>query len=665
MSIRRQTVLPYVAYSFSVAICAGLGNSLTAMLSEPPALADFRLAAAVAGASVLGALPLAGGLAFILARWRMDRESRIALAGAVGVAVTVFAAWLGYPAGPESVPTLMSVLPWVLGLLTLMAVRHGRVEAVLVRLRWVALTWGPIVMSLATAYTWLRVYRFPGPLSAPGLLVTASAIVLATGSLGGVALFLARPPRARLRLLAAVAVALGLATVAAVGLRWSLAPVPPGDASSVVLVTVDTLRQDVLLAEGAMPQLSALRSDSVSFPDARSPSPWTKPAMASMLTGVSPLLHGVITMGQGLPDQLKTLAEYLHDAGYKTAAVTTNVFMDEQYGFDRGFDVYDHYPKRRAGLSIGARLMGFAGWYRPGTVNTTGLIDRAISRLDAIGEGPFFLWVHILDPHVPYRPRGRYRLPPAPAESRVQDALINPDRIRDGSFVPSAVEKSRIQDLYMAEVRYVDANVGRLLAALKKNQIYDETLVVFSSDHGEEFWEHGAYEHGHTLYDELLRVPLLIKPPANVGAREIHGAVSTAAITPTVLDFAGLLAADHAFTSDSLRPYIRDRGEQVAPMPLISAGMLYGEPRLGMVLGSEKVILTLRNNGTETYDLAADPRERSPLPPENDRARQLLDRLDAERRRLHTLAVDMQLVPEATPLDPETRRQLRALGYVQ
>ena len=418
----------------------------------------------------------------------------------------------------------------------------------------------------------------------------------------------------------------------------------------VILVVVDTLRADALSCYGSLnptPHIDALASDGVVYDVARAPSPWTLPSMASLFTGVPPQVHGVDTAHSALPDRWITLAERLDEAGYRTCAIGRNRFLVDR-GFDQGFQRYDFFPRPRAELPLAKVFPFIHKRYAARHASTEQLVDRAIGRLDVERDLDSFLWLHLFDPHQPYTPPTEY-LARAPDTGRVEGTFDRLDEVRDGTFVPTQAEVERIRALYLAEVRYVDDQVGRIVDHLKVRGLYDETLIVLTSDHGEELWEHGGYEHGHTLYEELLRVPLVVKTPGTPPRREA-GAVSLEDIAPIVLQACGI-------TSEGTAAHDRHH----------ATANLYGPPLESVHFGQHKLIHSLDGGGHELYDLGADPGETRDLaaerPEEVFHARGLL----AEHAARAATTGDRLEAPPPTRLDLDegARDQLRELGYIE
>ncbi len=445
--------------------------------------------------------------------------------------------------------------------------------------------------------------------------------------------------------------------------------------SRVILLSVDTLRADVLSAYGggriATPHIDRLAGDGVLFRQAVSPAPWTIPAFASIMTGLLPSVHGALAPKSRLPDSLETLAERLRAAGYATAAIGGSDMLAVERNLSQGFDRYDFAPVRKPGISFGERLLhrldrtqhAWPDW-------TDRLPDLATGWLKDNRNRPFFLWLHYYDPHLGYAPPPRF-LPAGKPPKRIGRRFGKLPSVRNGHLVPTPSERDWIRSLYEAEVRHVDDSIGRLLESLKRLELYDDSLIVFTSDHGEEFWEHGGFEHGHSMHQEVLQVPLLIKLPGARPSevREVDHPVSTAALLPTVLELCDVDYRPGDLSAASFAPLLEAGGPQpVIAEPIVSTGTLYFEDRVSIVFDRTKYVRWLDSGKEELYDLAADPAETISIadsaPDRLERARQLLAETEAESRALR----QVHKVPrdgEETELDAETLRRLRALGYVE
>lgn len=276
---------------------------------------------------------------------------------------------------------------------------------------------------------------------------------------------------------------------------------------NIILITLDSARADRMGFLGAKtrltPNLDALAKQSVVFEHAYAQSPRTLASHAALLTGTYPPYNHVSEFGAGLAATLPYLPDLLHAAGYRTAAFVGTLALDPHDGFapgfGRGFDTYD----------AGFRLPQ-AGESRYGTSERRGgeVAARALAWLQGPGKGPFFLWLQLNDAHAPYQPPAGY---------------------------------ARAGSAYNGEIKYADGQAGKVLAALRARKLYDAALIVVAGDHGESLGAHGEETHGVFLYDETIRVPLLLKLPQNrAGQAQPH--VRLVDVAPTVLEVAGLPA---------------------------------------------------------------------------------------------------------------------------
>ncbi len=487
-------------------------------------------------------------------------------------------------------------------------------------------------------------------------------------------------PRPRLGFPLAVLV---LMAAAGLGLAWLRAYRPARLAVStpaplrsdhavhhIILLSVDTLRRDAVsaLAPGAppTPAIDALARDSVVFERAYSPAPWTLPAFVSMMTGVPPAVHGVRTPQLRIPETLPTLAEKLRDAGYRTAAIGHNPWLRPEHGMARGFLGYDICPRDEHGSSLGSRLLARLDPMRlKPSLTTPELTELALSFLRAHRGEDFFLWVHYLKPHGPYEPPARYRPQGKPPEGMGYSFGSAP-AIRMGSRVVTAAQRPWVRQLYDGEVRFVDDNVARFLAELQRLGIYDDALIVFVSDHGEEFWEHGGYEHGHSLYDEVTRVPLFLKLPGSREGRRRSDLVSTGSLMPTLLDLIGDRPPPESSSYASLRPLLDGSGGWI-PRPVMSSALLYFEERQSAVFEDFKYVRTPGSESEAIFDLGADPAERHDVAAFSPDRVRLGRAAFAEQERLCLALRDHFGIHGSftTELKPGALEQLRSLGYVQ
>ena len=402
--------------------------------------------------------------------------------------------------------------------------------------------------------------------------------------------------------------------------------------ANIVLITLDTTRADRMgflgFKRGLTPNLDALARQAAVFTRAYSQVPLTTPSHATILTGTYPQFNHVRDLGSPLDKDLPYLPEILRRHGYHTAAFVGSQVLDSKSasapGFSRGFETYDApFHARRPGEdryhSIERRGMA--------------VVESALAWLNQHPRGPFFLWLHFYDPHDPYNP-------PPPFEARYATSP------------------------YDGEVAYVDFAVGRLLAALRKRGIYEETLFAVVADHGEAFGEHGEISHGLFLYDNTLHVPLLIRLP---GAHSAHllveSRVGLVDVAPTLLQELGI-AAPPAMQGTSLLPLIKmsNRARPTAAERPEYAETDYPHRAFGWSsLRSWRAgkYLYIDAPERELYDRSADPEDAHNLAAS---APAVADAMAAQLkafRRKTSRAGGTQAV-----LTPQQAAQLQALGYV-
>jgi arylsulfatase A-like enzyme len=235
-----------------------------------------------------------------------------------------------------------------------------------------------------------------------------------------------------------------------------------------------------------------------------------------------------------------------------------------------------------------------------------------------------------------------------------------------GFFVPSVQEREAIRSLYDGEVRYIDANIERVLGTLKRLHLYDDSLIVFTSDHGEEFWEHGRLGHGHSLYDELLRVPLIVKLPGSKQRGRTAVAVSTASVTPTILDASGIRYDAGNVSVPSLLPLIDRAAGTYTEFPIVSGAQIMFDRHEAVFFEGYKYIVSAVDGKEELFDLSADPREQNSVAAlAAGRIEQAHRLLQAHSASAASLRKRLRIEEGAIQADEDTVRRLRTLGYLK
>ena len=428
--------------------------------------------------------------------------------------------------------------------------------------------------------------------------------------------------------------------------RGASADPPPAAGAprpNVLLFLVDTLRADRLAAYGGdgrlTPHADGFAAAATVYETAVAQAPWTRPAVASIFTGLWPQDHGTWSLHSVLPESAVTLAELLREAGYRTAAVSTNGHITARHGFAQGFDDF-HFLVH--GEQEVERVVEWTGDW-----------------LEDQDERPFLLYLHTIDPHGPYAAPRAYRERFAPGSlGEDPKALLARAEEATGTERERLVE--RLRPLYDAEVAYNDAGFGALLALLERRGLLEDALVVFVADHGEEFLDHGELGHGWNFHAETLRVPLLVKYPRQRAGRREPAVAQQVDLLPT------LTAAAGARTPAGLPGRDLRRALAAGEEPLAVSHLDHrGRRGHSLVRGGWKLVMP------ETRALAPGPQlhavERGRTARETPgqelrhplRVRQLAHLLRRELGRERAT-----LARQTRELDAETRAELEALGYL-
>lgn len=425
-------------------------------------------------------------------------------------------------------------------------------------------------------------------------------------------------------------------------------PAGSGRPFNVVVYLVDTLRADHLGCYGygkpVSPRIDAFAREATLFRHTVAQAPWTRPAVATVLTGLLPRTHGVNRKKHALAPEAVTLAEALKDRGYRTAGFITNGNVARSFGFGQGFDTYELLGRRRsAAADVNARA---AEW-----------LEKEWKR-----DAPFFLYLHTVEPHAPYAPPEPFRQRFAPgAKDEALTRMRFLHQIEEGK-VPATPELRRnLVDLYDAEIAANDDAFGNLIGLLRRRGLWQDTVVVFVSDHGEEFLDHGGWEHGRSLHAEMLDVPLIVRIPGLGNGRAVDRQAQHADVVPTILDALGI-AVPAAVEGRNLLPWIAGKAPEDGAEPEAFSWLDEYGIKAASVTTPEWRLIDGRSPASvrSLYDRRTDPREQSDLAADRSvRAGYLATRIRSEERPRK----GMLRAGEGT-LDPEVRQQLRALGYI-
>lgn len=458
-----------------------------------------------------------------------------------------------------------------------------------------------------------------------------------------------------------IALGTGVAGFASPAILVPASPIDPPETTpkSVILLLIDTQRADRLRPFNAgtrvqTPVMDALAAEGAVFEAAQSPENWTKPACASVLTGLYPASHGAKGGDARLSEKALMLSEAFKQAGFATGIFAANGFVSDRFGFNQGWDYYTNYIREKHSCSAEKVFRDAGNW------------------VEQNKDKRFFLYVHTIDPHVPYDPpedllklyypddyAGVIR--PRQTAEQLSKAKGSPPKLN-----LDADDKAYLEALYDAEVSYHDRSLGVFIERLKKLGLYDQTMFVITADHGEEFYDHNSLGHGHTVYQELIHVPFVLRFPPLVPPQRVPETVSTVDIAPTVLSAAGVPVPEVMEGIDRM-PQLRG-GLVPAPAAAFSDFL---DDRRAIRAGRWKLIL--RGLTPTLFDLESDPREQAELdvkahPVAMRYCRILLGQFLGARDRGDWTNADppqgsVELKGEDTEIDDDTRSGLRALGY--
>jgi len=438
---------------------------------------------------------------------------------------------------------------------------------------------------------------------------------------------------------------------------------------NVILIVLDTVRADRLGCygneENITPEIDRFAQEAVVFNNAFSHAPWTLPSIASIFTSRYPSGHGaggLLGKFKKLSADNVTLAEVMQRNEIATGAITNVMFLGKKFGMTQGFDLVDEFlPTSNTHM-------------RKATLTT----EAALNWLRRNRNEQFFLFVHYFDAHLVYDPPKKFRKQFADPRDRESEEFLFGEisqivSMRRRGLSLGREKIARLEKLYNAEVAYVDSEVGNLLGSLKQLGLDDNTVVVITSDHGEEFLEHGGFEHGHTLYDELLRVPLIIRDPDNVAAGDggsknqgvnnkppqVSTSVRLIDIAPTLCELAGI-GISEAFKGKSLAGLLH--GGTEPSRPVLSEGNMWGPGGAAWRQGTWKLIRQDTVPEEQLFNIVSDPGERNNVAQKD---------LVQARTMTHELSLAVQANTlsrsrgKAAQLNPEEIERLRSLGYMQ
>ncbi len=384
-----------------------------------------------------------------------------------------------------------------------------------------------------------------------------------------------------------------------------------GSPLNVVVIAIDSLRPDALGCYGyerhTSPNIDLLAAQGVHFENTISQAPWTTPSFGTVFTSLYPSQHGATSVNNMVRPTVPTLATMLKARGYATAAMVNAPALNPEYGINRGFDFYDAAER--------------------GTRDARGTSADAITWIASNSDRPFLLFLHYFDVHLPYAPPPPYDTLFDPTYKGWMGRFFDPDSYAVGREKQinmmgkwSREDWNHARSLYDGELAFTDEAIGTLVKRLNELGLRKKTLIVLLSDHGEEFFEHGAFGHSHTLFSEILRVPLIFSLPGGIPeGTQVRDQVRLLDVTPTILDLLGVTPKGH-FEGASLIPLILGRGVPQAPpgaaLPpdvAFSEAIGLGTEKKSVTTSTYKVIHDIDSGETMFFDLARDPGEKQSI----------------------------------------------------
>lgn len=412
-------------------------------------------------------------------------------------------------------------------------------------------------------------------------------------------------------------------------------------ATNLIVLSIDTLRADALGAYGAenspSPAIDLIAREGMLFENAFTTAPWTLPAHASLLTGLYPSRHGIVTDRQSLASEATTLASVLANRGYRTGAFVNTAYLSGRFGLARGFETYEVVPSPSGGAT------------------SSNMLDRAAGWLDRSGAEPFFLFVNDYQVHSDYRAGAEHSIESSKTYSGLADGTTRQLlSVRRGQVEYTESDWRQTRNLYKSGVRQMDAEFAEFRSHLERSGKWQNTLVIITSDHGEEFFEHGGVLHGRTHYDELMSVPLIFHGPSVPAGIRSARLASLIDVLPTAM---ARLDQTSPKNIDG-----RDLFDQADHSLLFSeADHNNAQPNIMRSVRDHryKLISNRLTQEVELFDVDLDPEERVDISADEPATKAAL--VNALR------TFDLQSV-KGTPIgapDEATRQELEALGYVR
>lgn len=437
---------------------------------------------------------------------------------------------------------------------------------------------------------------------------------------------------------------------------------------NLIIITVDALRYDYLsIYNDSFDETLNLKNfaqEAVVFNNAYTASPWTIPSLSALLTSKYPSAIGQIS-GKGsqtIPSQIKTLPEVLNNIGFNTYIFMHPYIIERCKGIIRGFNYVIPVPYITTYRLLLNELLLTKIWLQPKPFHLqpyqAEYVSKELLSLNNKIKEPFLIWIHYFDTHLPY----------SSPEINIKDksinkiATINPLDIRAGIIHLSNKDKEQLKQLYAKEINYVDKNIGSLFDYLKAKNFFDNSLIIFTSDHGEEFWEHNNFTHGHSMYEEVIHIPLIIKFPKKIikiGKSNIN--VSLIDIAPTILNILNI-KTPYNYSGLNLLNII-DNPEEYQTRTVFAENTCFYNEKKAVIHNGYKLILD--DAKTELYDLINDPKEKNPLKNESQKNNLLSILLNWQEENNTFSNMHNLTLSKDKEYSKELKLMLKSLGYAR
>jgi arylsulfatase len=440
---------------------------------------------------------------------------------------------------------------------------------------------------------------------------------------------------------------------------------------NIIIISIDALRADHLSCYGykhiKTKNIDKIAEDGFLFRNAYSTTSWTLASMMSMLTGKYPSVHQCTNYVKSKPESIITITQVLKSYGYQTYGINTSEMLNYRYGFSSGFDRYIEYREISwLYLFKETRIYKFLNKILsqdPHKYSTMWATKEIKKFLNKKHNSPFFLWTHYLDPHAPYTPPKKY------IPDGIESAKESYDFMKTKMNFPLEIQyskenRSSLINLYDGEILYIDDKIGEIMQLLKNKNLYDNSFILLTSDHGEEFLEHNGWRHGRTLYNEVVNIPFIVKLPIEYNQEKmphtINKPISLSSLPGTLLN---ILKIDKYKELGNENIFIMN--EDISNVRVFSEVLPDYPPLKKMVTHSSTIIYDRETNKIELYNISNDIYEKNDISDEYpEKTKQLLKELliwvdkNENERNKHKSSSQLSL-------DEESLEGIRGLGYIE